>query len=183
PDLNGKTLADWAKRRGIAPTPENGADLVIEAELKGGASMIYHVLDENDVQRIMKHPRVMIGSDGRLARFGDASSPHPRAYGTFPRVLGRYSRDMKLFPLETAIHKMSGLPAARLGVTDRGTLRSGQFADVVVFDPATVADQSTFEQPHQYSTGIEYVLVNGVLTVDNGRFIDARAGRVLKRPK
>ena len=183
PDLNGKTLADWAKQRGIAPTPENGADLVIEAELKGGASMIYHVLDENDVQRIMKHPRVMIGSDGRLARFGDASSPHPRAYGTFPRVLGRYARDMKLFPLETAIHKMSGLPAARLGVTDRGTLRAGQFADVVVFDPATVADKSTFEQPHQYSTGIEYVFVNGVVTVDNGRFIDARAGRVLRRPK
>jgi N-acyl-D-amino-acid deacylase len=183
PDLNGKTLADWATQRGLAPTPENGADLVIEAELKGGASMIYHVLDEQDVQRIMKHPHVMIGSDGRLARYGDASSPHPRAYGTFPRVLGRYARDLGLFPLETAIYKMSGQPAARLGVRDRGTLRAGGYADVVVFDPATIADKSTFEQPHQYSVGIDYVFVNGVATVDNGRFIDARAGRVLKRTK
>ena len=183
PDLNGKTLADWAKQRGLAPTPENGAELVIEAELKGGASMIYHVLDEQDVQRIMKHPQVMIGSDGRLARHGDATSPHPRAYGTFPRVLGRYARDLKLFPLETAIHKMTGQSAARLGMRDRGTLRAGNHADVVVFDPATVADKSTFEQPHQYSIGIDYVFVNGVVTVDNGRFIDARAGRVLKRTK
>jgi dihydroorotase/N-acyl-D-amino-acid deacylase len=183
PDLNGKTLADWAKQRGLAPTPENGADLVIEAELKGGASMIYHVLEEQDVQRIMKHPQALIGSDGRLARYSDASSPHPRAYGTFPRVLGRYARDLELFPLETAIFKMSGQSAARLGVRDRGTLRAGNFADVVVFDPLTIADKSTFEQPHQYSVGIDYVFVNGVATVDSGRFIDARAGRVLKRTK
>ena len=182
-ELNGRTLADWAKQRGLAPTPENGAELVIEAELKGGASMIYHVLDEADVQRIMKHPHVMIGSDGRLARFGDASSPHPRAYGTFPRVLGRYSRDLKLFPLETAVFKMTGQPAARLGVRDRGILRAGNYADVVVFDAETIADRSTFEQPHQYSVGIDYVFVNGVATIDNGRFIDARAGRVLKRTK
>jgi N-acyl-D-amino-acid deacylase len=183
PELNGKTLADWAKQRGMAPTVENGAELVIEGQLKGGASMIYHVLDEADVQRIMKHPQAMIGSDGRLARYGDNSSPHPRAYGTFPRVLGRYARDLKAFPLETAIYKMSGQSAARLGVRDRGVLRAGNFADVVVFDPATVADKSTFEQPHQYSVGIDYVFVNGVAAVDAGRFTDSRAGRVLKRGK
>src|SRR5688572_23647372 len=183
PELNGKTLADWAKQRGLAPTPENGAELVIEAELKGGASMIYHVLEEQDVQRIMAHPQAMIGSDGRLARMGDASSPHPRAYGTFPRVLGRYARDLRLFSLETAVHKMTGKSAARLKLRDRGVLRAGNFADVVVFDPATVADKSTFEQPHQYSVGIEYVFVNGVAAVDAGNFTDARAGRVLKRSR
>src|SRR5688572_1657173 len=183
PDLNGKSLADWARQRGMEPTPENGAALVIEAELKGGASMIYHVLDERDVQRIMSHPQVMIGSDGRLARMGDASSPHPRAYGTFPRVLGRYARDLRLFSLETAVHKMTGKSAARLKLRDRGVLRAGNFADVVVFDPATVADKSTFEQPHQYSVGIEYVFVNGVAAVDAGNFTDARAGRVLKRSR
>jgi dihydroorotase/N-acyl-D-amino-acid deacylase len=183
PDLAGKNLADWARRRGLAPTVENGADLVIEGQEKGGASMIFHVLDETDVQRIMRHPQAMIASDGRLARFGDASSPHPRAYGTFPRVLGRYSRDLKLFSLETAVHKMTGMPAARLGLRDRGVLRAGANADVVVFDPATVADRSTFEVPHAYPVGIEYVFVNGSATVDNGTFIDARAGRVLKRMK
>jgi N-acyl-D-amino-acid deacylase len=181
PELNGKSLADWAKQRGLAPTPENGAELVIEGQLKGGASMIYHVLDEADVQSIMKHPQVMIGSDGRLARHGDASSPHPRAYGTFPRVLGRYARDLKLFPLETAVYKMTGQSAARLKLGERGVLRAGNYADVTVFDPAIVADRSTFENPHQYSVGIEYVFVNGVAAVDGGKFMDRRPGRVLKR--
>lgn len=183
PDLNGKTLADWARQRGMAPTPENGAALVIEAQEKGGASMIYHVLEEQDVQRIMKHPQVMIGSDGRLARMGDATSPHPRAYGTFPRVLGRYSRELKLFPLETAIYKMSGQSAKRLAMRERGILKAGNYADIVVFDPATVADRSTFEQPHQYPVGIPYVFVNGKAAIDNGTFTDARSGRVLKRER
>jgi N-acyl-D-amino-acid deacylase len=182
PDLNGKTLADWARQRGMEPTPENGAELVIEGELKGGASMIYHVLDESDVQRIMRHPQAMIGSDGRLSRPGE-TSPHPRAYGTFPRVLGRYARDLHLFPLETAVYKMTGQSAARLSLRDRGVLRAGNFADVVVFDPATIADKSTFEQPHQYPVGIDFVFVNGVAAVDAGKYMDTRSGRVLTRRK
>ena len=182
PDLNGKTLADWARQRGLAPTPENGAELVIEGQMKGGGSMIYHVLDEADVQRILKHPQAMIGSDGRLSR-PDSSSPHPRAYGTFPRVLGHYSRDLKLFSLETAIYKMTGQSAARLKLRERGILREGAFADVVVFDPLRIADQSTFEEPHQYSVGIDFVFVNGVAAVDGGHYTDARSGRVLKRGK
>ena len=181
-DLDGKTLADWARQRGLDPTPENGAELAIEGQLKGGASMIYHVLDEQDVQRILKHPQVMIGSDGRLSKLGEAS-PHPRAYGTFPRVLGHYSRDLKLFPLETAVYKMTGQSAARLKLRNRGVLKAGAFADVVVFDPQTVADKSTFEQPHQYPVGIDYVFVNGVAAVDGGAFTDSRAGRVVKRGK
>jgi N-acyl-D-amino-acid deacylase len=181
PDLAGKNLADWARQRGLEPTPENGADLVIEGQLKGGASMIYHVLEEQDVQRIMRHPQALIGSDGRLTRLNDGSSPHPRALGTFPRVLGRYARDLKLFTLETAIYKMSGQSAERLGLEERGTLKTGNYADVVVFDPATVADKSTFEQPHQYPVGIEYVFVNGVAALDAGRFTDSRAGRIIRR--
>jgi dihydroorotase/N-acyl-D-amino-acid deacylase len=180
-DLEGKTLKDWATERGLEPTPINGARLVIEAELAGGANAIYHVLDEADVKRIMAHPQTMVASDGRLSQPGDGH-PHPRAYGTFPRVLGRYVRDEHVLTLEQAIHKMTGMPAARLGLSERGMLRVGAFADVVVFDPATIADKATFTEPHQYPVGIDYVIVNGKLAVDGGRFVDVRAGRVLRRP-
>jgi N-acyl-D-amino-acid deacylase len=178
--LEGKTLADWAERRKLPPTPENGAALVIEAQTKGGANAIYHVLDEADVRRIMQHPHAMIASDGRLSTPGDGH-PHPRAYGTFPRTLGRYVRDEQVLTLEQAVHKMSGMPAARLGLTDRGVLKEGAFADVVVFDAARVADAATFDAPHQYAVGIDYVFVNGVAAVEGGRFTDIRAGRVLRR--
>jgi dihydroorotase/N-acyl-D-amino-acid deacylase len=178
--LEGKTLADWAQRRALAPTPENGAALVIEAQRNGGANAIYHVLDEADVRRIMQHPQVMIASDGRLSIPGDGH-PHPRAYGTFPRVLGHYVREDRVLTLEQGVHKMTGMPAARLKLGDRGVLRDGAMADVVVFDPARIADQSTFDAPHQYATGIDWVLVNGVPTVAEGKYLDVRAGRVLRR--
>ena len=178
--LEGKTLGDWAQRRGLALTPANGAALVIEAQLEGGANAIYHVLDEGDVRRIMRHPQVMIASDGRLSRPGDGH-PHPRAYGTFPRALGHYVRNEHVFSLEQGVHKMTGMPAARLGLRDRGVLRAGAAADVVVFDAARIADRATFAVPHQYATGISEVLVNGVVAVDRGKFTDSRAGRVLRR--
>jgi N-acyl-D-amino-acid deacylase len=178
--LEGKTLADWAKRRGMAPTPENGALLVIDAQRKGGANAIYHVLDEGDVRRIMSHPMAMIASDGRLSTPGEGH-PHPRGYGTFPRVLGHYVRDEHVLSLEDGVHKMTGMPAARLGLKDRGVLRSGAAADVVVFDADRIADKATFENPHQYAVGIDYVLVNGVAAVDGGKYTDSRAGRVLRR--
>lgn len=178
--LEGKTLHDWAERRGLAPTPETGAALVVEALRNGGASAIYHVLDEGDVERIMRHPRTMIASDGRLVRPGEGH-PHPRWYGTFPRVLGVYVRERRVLDLENAVHKMTGMPAARLGLADRGHVAEGMAADLVVFDPATVADRSTFEAPHQYPVGIPYVLVNGVAVVEGGRFTDRRAGVVLRR--
>ena len=178
--LEGRTLADWAQRRGLAPTPENGAQLVLEAERHGGASAIYHVLDDGDVERIMRHPQTMIASDGRLARLGEGH-PHPRWYGTFPRVLAVYVRERKVLTLEQAIHKMTGMPAARLGLRGRGGVAEGNYADLVVFDPATVRDRATFESPHQYPAGIDYVLVNGVPAVDGGRYVNARPGRVLRR--
>jgi dihydroorotase/N-acyl-D-amino-acid deacylase len=180
-ELEGKTLADWAAMRQLTPTPEHGADLVIEAELKGGANAIYHVLDEGDVRRIMRHPQTMIASDGRLSQPGDGH-PHPRAYGTFPRVLGVYARDAGVIALEAAVFKMTGAPARRLGLRDRGVLREGAMADITIFDPVTVADRATFENPHQYPVGIDYVMVNGRLAVDRGSFMHVKAGRVLRRP-
>lgn len=178
--LEGKTLADWAKRKGLASTPENGADLVIEAMLNGGASAIYHVMDEADVERIMRHPQTMVASDGRLTFPGDGH-PHPRWYGTFPRVLGHYVRERKVLRLEEGVHKMTGMPAARLGLRDRGLVKEGLVADLVVFDPATVADRATFERPHQYPVGIDFVFVNGTPVVDAGKYTNARAGLVLRR--
>jgi dihydroorotase/N-acyl-D-amino-acid deacylase len=180
--LEGKTLYDWAVRKGIEPVPQKAAPLVIEAQQKGGASMVYHVIDEGDVQRIMKHPVTMIASDGRLTRPGEGV-PHPRAYGTFPRVLGVYVREKKVLTLEEAVKKMTTMPADRLKLDDRGRLKAGAFADVVVFDAATVSDKGTFENPHQYPVGIPYVMVNGVPVVDQGAMTSARPGRVLRKGK
>lgn len=180
PSLEGKTLFDWATRRKLAPTPENGAALVIEAQRNGGANAIYHVLDEADVRRIMRHPQVMIASDGRLSTPGDGH-PHPRAYGTFPRVLGRYVRDEHVLTLEAGVHKMTEMPAVRLGLRDRGVLRAGAMADIVVFDAARIADRATFASPHRYAAGMHEVLVNGTRAVRNGRYMDTRSGRVLRR--
>lgn len=176
--LEGKTLKDFAVRMGMAPTVENGALLVLEVMKKGGANAIYHVLDEQDVVRIMQHPQTMVASDGRLSHPGDGH-PHPRAYGTFPRVLGEYVRVQKVLPLEMAIFKMTGMPAKRLGLTDRGVLKPGAMADVVVFDAATVKDAATFTEPHQYPVGIETVIVNGVVAVTGGEATGRKVGRVL----
>jgi len=178
--LEGKTLADWAAREGLPPTAATGAHLVLLAMTRGGASAIYHVMDEGDVERIMRDPHTAIASDGRLVRPGDGH-PHPRWYGTFPRVLARYVRERGTLTLEEAIRKMTSLPADRLGLTNRGRIAVGAWADLVVFDPATIADVATFEEPHQYPVGIGLVMVNGVPVVDGGSFTSARPGRVLRR--
>jgi N-acyl-D-amino-acid deacylase len=177
--LEGKTLKDWAAREGKEPTSLVGAELVIEAMKRGGAQAIYHVLADEDVERIMKYPFTMVASDGRLAKLGE-DQPHPRWYGTFPRVLGHYVREAKVLTLEEAVRKMTSMPADRLGLTDRGRLVEGAWADVVVFDAATVIDKSTYEQPHAYPEGIPYVFVNGVPVVDGGKFTDQRPGKMLR---
>ena len=179
-DLEGRTLRDWLVERKMEPTVENGAELVIEAQLKGGANCVYFAMDDADVERIMKHPQTMIGSDGRLVAPGDGH-PHPRWYGTFPRVLGVYVREKGVLTLENAIHKMTMMSADRLGLKDRGRIEENTFADLVVFNPKTVKDKSTFQDPHQYPEGIDYVIVNGKLAVDGGQFIDARSGMVLRK--
>jgi dihydroorotase/N-acyl-D-amino-acid deacylase len=179
PWLEGKTLHDWVEQRELPVTLANGADLVIEGMLRGGAGMVYHVLDEADVARIMAHPQVMVASDGRLTRPGEGV-PHPRSYGTFPRVLAHYVRDRGILTLEEAVRKMTTMPARRMGLTDRGTVAVGMKADLVVFHPVTVTDQATFAEPHRYPTGIAFVMVNGRLAVDRGRFHDTRSGSVLR---
>ena len=152
---------------------------MLEGVLNGGASMVFHVIDEGDVRRIMAHPQTMIGSDGRLSRPGEGV-PHPRNYGTFPRVLGEYVRVQHVLTLEQAVRKMTGMPAQRLGLTNRGCIRAGCFADITVFDPATIADKGTFTDPHQYPVGIDWVFVNGTPVVAEGQFTAARLGRVLR---
>jgi N-acyl-D-aspartate/D-glutamate deacylase len=178
--LEGQTLRDWAVRDGLDPTPATGARLVVEAVRRGGASAIYHAMDEADVVRIMAHPWTMIASDGRLTEPGNGH-PHPRWYGTFPRVLGHYSRDEGVLSLEQAVRKMTALPAERMGLRSRGQLREGWYADLVIFNPETVTDNATFEDPHQYPTGIDWVIINGEMAVDDGVYSDVRSGRVLRR--
>ncbi len=179
PELEGRTLADWARMLGRPPTLETGAALVLEAARRGGASAIFHAMDEGDIERIMRHPHTMIASDGRPTEPGIAH-PHPRWYGTFPRVLARYVRERHVLTLEQAIHKMTGMPAARLGLADRGRVAEGAFADIVIFDPARIADRATYEAPHQYPAGIDAVIVNGIVAVDERGFTAARPGRVLR---
>ncbi|MDN5205243.1 D-aminoacylase [Fulvivirgaceae bacterium BMA10] len=179
-ELEGKKLYDWAVMRGLEPTVQVGAELVMEAQSNGGASCIYFAMSDEDVDRIMQHPQTMIASDGRLTQPGEGH-PHPRWYGTFPRVLGHYVRERKLLSLESAIAKMTSLPAKRLGLTDRGWLAKDMAADIVIFDPQKVIDKATFENPHQYPEGIQYVLVNGVITVNEGIFSKERGGEVLMK--
>ena len=178
--LEGKTLYDWTVMRGLPPTSAAAAPLVIEGELNGGASMIYHVMDEGDVKRILAHPMTAVASDGTLTRPG-AGMPHPRSYGTFPRVLGHYVRDEHVITLEDAVRKMTSLPAWRLGLVGRGCLRAQCAADITIFDAATIADRGTYTNPHQYPVGIDWVIVNGVPVVAKGAMTLARPGRVLRR--
>jgi dihydroorotase/N-acyl-D-amino-acid deacylase len=179
PSLAGKTLADITRSRGLEPTVENAADVAIALLEQGDVGAIYHTMNEEDVVRILKHPTTMIASDGEVPLFGK-DSPHPRSYGTFARVLGRYVREQKVLTLEEAVRKMSSMPAERVGIHDRGLIRPGMKADLVVFDPVTVTDKATFEKPHQYAEGVSHVLVNGVLVLDEGKVTAARPGKILK---
>jgi N-acyl-D-amino-acid deacylase len=177
--LAGKTLADILRARGTAPSVESGADLTLELVEKSEVSAIFHMMNEEDVVRILRHPATMIASDGEVPVFGE-DAPHPRSYGTFARVLGVYVREKKVLSLEEAVRKMSSLPAARAGIYDRGLLRPGMKADVVVLDPDRIADKATFTQPHAYAVGVSHVLVNGVPVVDGGKVTKATPGKVLR---
>lgn len=179
--LEGKSLAEILVDRAVEVTLANAAELVMELIERGGARAIYHAMDEADVERIMRHPVTAIGSDGGISVFGQGV-PHPREYGTFPRVLGHYVRERGLLTLEAAVRKMSGATAQRLGLQDRGLLREGFFADIAVFDPDRVSDRATFSDPHQYAVGVEYVVVNGTLVVEGSVHTGARPGRVLYGP-
>jgi N-acyl-D-aspartate/D-glutamate deacylase len=139
---------------------------------------VFFIMDEDDVRRVLAHPLCMIGSDGIPSVSG---KPHPRLYGTFARVLGEYCREQKLFPLEEAVRKMTSLPARRMHLAERGELREGWAADIVVLDPKMIADRATYQEPRQYAAGIEYVIVNGQIAAEGGRQTSVRAGRLLRR--
>jgi dihydroorotase/N-acyl-D-amino-acid deacylase len=181
PSLAGRSLARILRDRGQPVTMTTAADLVIEIVNKGGASGIYHAIDEADLVRILKHPATMVASDGGVPEFG-RNVPHPRSYGTFARVLGRYVREQGVLGLEEAVRKMSAYPAQRMRLFDRGAIRPGLKADLAVFDAATVKDTATFEQPHQYAVGMSTVVVNGEVVLDRGTMTAARPGRVLRGP-
>jgi N-acyl-D-amino-acid deacylase len=143
---------------------------------------IYFIIDEDNIAKELKKPWVSIGSDaGSLASEGKflKSSPHPRAYGSFARVLGKYTRDEQVLTLQDAVRRMSALPASNLRLARRGMLKAGYFADVVLFDPATIRDNATFEQPHQYASGMRHVFVNGVQVLKDGEHTGAKPGRVV----
>jgi N-acyl-D-amino-acid deacylase len=181
-DAEGRRIAEIAAARRLDPL-----DAVFELlrDAQGVASMIMFQLDEADLRRALAHPHVMIGSDGSaLATSGEMSAgkPHPRSYGTFPRVLGEYTREQRVLSLPEAVHKMTGLPARRLGLRDRGVIRIGARADLVVFDPKRIADQATYDDPHRYPVGVEHVLVNGSAVIRDGEHTGSLPGRILTPP-
>lgn len=172
PELGGRSLADIASDTGRRNEPAEVAETVLElVERFPGQTQVYcvfHGMSEDDVEVIMRHEYTTVGSDGWAPRPAE-SHPHPRMFGTFPRVLGHYTRDRQVFTLEEAVRRMTGLPARRLGLNDRGLLREGFWADITVFNPDTVLDKATFENPAQYPVGFEYVVVNGRLVMEHGR--------------
>jgi N-acyl-D-amino-acid deacylase len=181
PHLEGQRLGEIARAQDRDPF-EVYFDLLVEHE--GNVGGVFFSMCEDDVQTVMRWPQTMVGSDASsVAPYGQLGEgkPHPRAYGTFPRVLGRYVRELGTLRWEEAVHKMTAAPAQRLGLGDRGELRPGAFADVVVLDPATVADRATFQNPHQYAAGIEHVIVNGSAVVRDGEHTGALPGRVLRK--
>ena len=155
-------------------------DLLLEED--GVVGIVLHMMSEEDVKTVMKHPLSMIGTDavanapyGPLAR----GKPHPRSYGTFPRILGKYVREENILTLQDAIRKMTSMPAQKLGLSERGLIREGFWADLVVFDPEVVADKATYKDPHQYPHGIEYVVVNGEIVIEKGEHTGNLPGKVL----
>ena len=179
-EVEGLSLAQIARQSGTAPA-DTLMDLLLEQKCTVG--MVSFTQSIDNVAKVIAHPALMIGSDSIPLFEGDGDKPgkpHPRTYGTFPRVLGEYARERRLISMETAVQKMTGMPAGRLGLKDRGLVREGFAADITVFDPATVKDDSTYADPHRYPSGIPYVIVNGAVTVDGGRMQMPRAGRILR---
>ncbi len=172
----GKNIEEAAEEENKSPY-ELFFDLLIEEEVK--TTMIIFAMDKQDIRRILKYPHTMIGTDGLPSK----GKPHPRLYGTFPRILSRYVREERIFSLEEAIRKMTALPAGKLNLKGRGLIRKGMYADLVIFSPDKISDQSTYEHPHRYPKGIEYVLVNGGIAVERGNLKKGLFGKVLLHHK
>jgi N-acyl-D-amino-acid deacylase len=180
--LEGKNLREIREAREEPDECTSLFDLLLEEE--GAAGMIIFSMDEGDVRRIMSHHLQMVGTDSGSSSttgFMRRGKPHPRGFGSYPKILGRYVRELGVLRLEDAIRKMTSMPAQRFGILDRGLIRPGMWADITVFNPDTVIDKATYQNPHQYPDGIEYVIVNGVVTVDKGVYTGALAGKTLRK--
>jgi N-acyl-D-amino-acid deacylase len=180
PQLNGKTLSDHLVAEGKPLTLDAGFNALMTLQASGAFIGIFYGMSNADVDLFLLHPSAMISSDGDLVTPG-VGFPHPRSYGAFPRVLSHYVRDRQLLSLEAALHKMTGLPAAVFGIAQRGTLRNGNFADVVLFDAARVQDDATFTDPHHYARGIQHLYINGRAVIASGSRTGAKAGVPIRR--
>jgi N-acyl-D-amino-acid deacylase len=176
--LNGKSISEINIMKGRKPTARNEAETILEMMFAGGAQMVYHTMNDKDVEYFIKYPYNMIGADGGVSN--GRGMPHPRTYGTNARVLARYVREQKIISLEEAIRRMTSLAAQKFQLKDRGQIKEGMAADIIVFDEATVKDNATFEQPHQFSSGFQFVIVNGQVVIDFGKHNGVRSGSVLK---
>jgi N-acyl-D-amino-acid deacylase len=183
PEYEGKSISEIAEEKSLDPF-DFVFDLIIEE--KASVSVVLFSMSEDDVRTVLKSPFSMIGSDSSArAVYGilGVGKPHPRAYGTFPRVLGKYVRNEKVLTLQEAIRKMTSFPAQKLRLKDRGLIREGMWADLTIFNPEKIIDRATFANPHQYPDGIEYVIVNGKIVVERGEHTKEKPGRILRRLK
>ncbi len=179
PSLNGKRLPEAAKLKRGSDSLDDQVELLFDIESQGGGSAIFHGMSEPDLQTFLRHPLTMIASDGGPRTPGEAV-PHPRSYGNNARLLGRYVRELKIFPIEEAIRRMTSLPAETFRLRDRGVLKPGAFADIVIFDPEKVNDPATFDDPHHYAEGFTDVIVNGGVVLRSGELTGARTGGPLR---
>ncbi len=177
--LNGLNILEAAKKLRGSDSLEDQIEVILDLEKNGSASGVFHGMNEEDLQKFMRHPNTMVASDSGIRVFGEAV-PHPRGYGNNARVLGRYVRELKVLRLEDAIRKMTSLPATTFRFTGRGELREGNWADLVVFDPEKIGDPATYTAPHQYAQGLPHVLVNGVPVIRQGEHTGAKPGRALR---
>ncbi len=177
--LNGLNIAQAAKKLRGSDALDDQIETILQIQKNGGASGVFHSMGEEDVQNFMKHPNTMFASDSGVRRFNEGV-PHPRGYGNNARILARYVRELKVLRLEDAVRRMTLLPATTFGLRNRGIIREGSWADIVVFDPSLVRDNATFEAPHQYATGFTHVFVNGVEVVKNDKHTGAKPGRALR---
>jgi N-acyl-D-amino-acid deacylase len=179
PAYEGKTIPEINAMKGRAPGLDNQIETIFDLMNAGGASMTYRLMGDADIERIMRYPFTAVASDGGVTEMG-VGNPHPRSYGTNARVLAEYVRTRGVLTLPDAIRRMTSLPARTFSVFDRGLIRAGMAADLVIFDPARVQDKATYEKPHQYSTGFDFVLVNGTIEVDDGKLTGAHSGQALR---
>jgi N-acyl-D-amino-acid deacylase len=179
--LNGKTIPEINRLKGSKPKAKDEVQTILTMIENGSAQMVFFSMNEGDLKRIMQYPFNMFASDAGIVRYS-SGVPHPRAYGTNARVLGMYVRTLAVLKPEEAIRRMTSLPAQKFKLRDRGLIREGMAADIVVFNEKTVGDLSTFNQPHAYATGFHYVIVNGVVTMEGGKHTGARKGQILYGP-